>query len=333
MVESLKSSIVVIGGGTGLSVLLKGLKKYSTDLTAVVTVSDDGGSSGRLRADLGVLPPGDIRNCLVALAETETLMDRIFQHRFRRGEGIQGHNLGNLLLVAMCEITGDFVTAIREVSKVLAVKGKVIPATLEQVVLGAEMKDGAVITGETAIRNYSVGIERLFLIPDYCLPVPDTIEAILDADAVILGPGSLYTSIVPNLLVRGVGAALADSKAVKILVSNIMTEQGETDDFTAFDHLQTIMSYVEAPIIDYVIVNTGKIDNDRLQRYQQEQAVPVDSCHERIEQMGIKVIGRDLVSDTEVAWHDTDKLSKVIMEIIEEYKRGQKNDLFQSSEK
>lgn len=310
-----KSSIVVIGGGTGLSVLLKGLKKHATDLTAVVTVSDDGGSSGRLRAELGVLPPGDIRNCLVALAETETLMDRIFQHRFQRGEGIKGHNLGNLLLVAMTEITGDFVTAIREVSKVLAVRGKVIPATLEQVVLGAKMKDGAVITGETAIRSYSAGIDRLFLIPDDCLPVPDTIEAILDADAVVIGPGSLYTSIIPNLLVRGVGAALADSKAVKIFVSNIMTEQGETDDFTAFDHLQTIMSYVDEQIIDYVIVNTGNIDDDRLQRYRQEQAVPVDACHARIEDMGIKVIGRDLVSDTKVAWHDADKLANAIMEI------------------
>ncbi len=320
--ENAKHSIVVIGGGTGLSVLLKGLKKFSTDLTAVVTVSDDGGSSGRLRTDLGMLPPGDIRNCLVALAETETLMDRIFQHRFHRGEGIEGHNLGNLLLAAMCEITGDFVSAIREVSKVLKVRGKVIPSTLDQVILGAEMKDGALITGETAIRSYHAGIGRLFLIPEHCLPVPDTIEAILDADAVILGPGSLYTSIIPNLLVRGVGAALADSKAVKIYVSNIMTEQGETDDFTAYDHLQTIMSYTDTPIIDYVVVNTGVIDHDRLQRYQLEQAAPVALCQEKIEQMGIKVTGRDLVSDEEVAWHDADKLARVIMEIIEEHKRG-----------
>ncbi|MEA1962186.1 MAG: YvcK family protein [Bacillota bacterium] len=328
MIDDKKKSIVVIGGGTGLSVLLKGLKAHLVDLTAVVTVSDDGGSSGRLRTELGVLPPGDIRNCLVALAETETMMDRVFQHRFKKGEGIEGHNLGNLLLVAMSEITGDFVSAIQEVSKVLAVRGRVIPATLEEVVLGAKMKDGAVITGETAIRKYGEGIERLFLIPENCMPVADTIEAIMDADAVIIGPGSLYTSIVPNLLVRGVGSALADTKAVKIFISNIMTEQGETDDFTALDHLKTIMSYVDRPVIDYVVINTGKIDDDRLKRYQEERAIPVDFCHKNIESMGVKVICQDLVSDTDVAWHDSAKLAQLIMRVIEEKTRGEHNDFF-----
>lgn len=308
--------IVVIGGGTGLSVLLKGLKQYTAQLTAVVTVSDDGGSSGRLRAELGILPPGDIRNCLVALAETETLMDRIFQHRFAQGSGISGHNLGNLLLLAMTEITGDFVSAIKEVSKVLAVRGKVIPATLDQVVLEARMSDGAVITGETAIRKYSQKIDKIYLVPEACRPVPATLDALLEADAIILGPGSLYTSIIPNLLVEGVSSAIARSKAVKIYVSNIMTEQGETDDFSALDHLRVIMKYVEEPIIDYVILNTGIIDDLRLKRYQEEKAIPVADSYQQILDMGIKVLAEDLVSNTEVAWHDANKLAQSIMKVI-----------------
>ena len=308
--------IVVIGGGTGLSVLLKGLKKYTSNLTAVVTVTDDGGSSGRLRAELGVLPPGDIRNCLVALAETETLMDKVFQHRFLQGTGIHGHNLGNLLLVAMTEITGDFVTAIKEVSKVLAVRGKVIPATLEHVALGATMKDGATITGETAIRNYAQAIDRLYLIPEQCMPVPETLDAIMEADAVIIGPGSLYTSIIPNLLVSGVSEAIASSSAAKIYISNIMTEQGETDDFTAVDHLRVILDYVDEPLFDYMVVNTSDIDEFRRQRYLDEKAVPVTFCYPEIDALGIKVIEEDLLSNDRVAWHDSDKLAKIVINII-----------------
>jgi len=308
--------IVVIGGGTGLSVLLKGLKKYTSNLTAVVTVTDDGGSSGRLRAELGVLPPGDIRSCLVALAETETLMDRVFQHRFKQGEGIKGHNLGNLLMVAMAEITGDIVSAIKEVSKVLAVRGQVIPATLGHVELGARMRDGSVIIGETAIRRYNQGIDRIFLIPEQCLPVPATIEAIMEADAIILGPGSLFTSIIPNLLVAGVPQAIADSRGTRIYVSNIMTELGETDGFTAADHLMTILNYVNRPVIDHVIVNTGDIDEARRQRYLDEKAVPVATAREQINQLGINIIERDLVSSDRVAWHDSEKLAATVMEII-----------------
>jgi len=311
-----EAKIVVIGGGTGLSVLLKGLKKYTSNLTAIVTVSDDGGSSGRLRAELGILPPGDIRNCLVALAETETLMDKIFQHRFKQGSGITGHNLGNLLLLAMTEITGDFVSAIKEVSKVLAVRGQVIPATLDQVTLEAKMSDGAIINGETAIRNYQHKIDKIYLIPEGCRPVPASIEAILEADAIILGPGSLYTSIIPNLLVEGVSPAIARSKAIKIYVSNIMTEQGETDDFSALDHLRVIMDYVEEPILDYVILNTGTIDEPRLKRYQAEKAVPVADSYQQITAMGIEVVAEDLVSNDEVAWHDTDKLASIIMKLM-----------------
>ncbi|NLW92130.1 MAG: YvcK family protein [Syntrophomonadaceae bacterium] len=307
--------IVVIGGGTGLSVLLKGLKKYTSELTAIVTVSDDGGSSGRLRAELGVLPPGDIRNCLVALAETETLMDKVFQHRFRHESSLQGHNLGNLLLVALTEITGDFVSAIREVSRVLAVRGRVLPATLEHVTLGASMDDNSIIYGETAIRRYNSRIRQLFLTPE-CLPIPETLQAITDADAIIIGPGSLYTSIIPNLLVNGVADAIARSNAVTFYISNIMTELGETDGFDAADHLRVIVEHIGQQLIDFVIVNTGAIDEPRLSRYREEQAIPVSSSRDEIGAMGIKVIEGDLVSDDRVAWHDSEKLAYMIMKTL-----------------
>jgi uncharacterized cofD-like protein len=314
--------IVVVGGGTGLSVLLKGLKQYTDQLTAIVTVSDDGGSSGRLRTELGILPPGDIRNCLVALAETETLMDKVFQHRFKQGVGISGHNLGNLLMAAMTEITGDFVSAIKEVSKVLAVRGQVIPATLELVNLGAKMSDGAVIIGETAIRQYQNKISRLFLVPEKCLPIQAGIDAIMEADAIIIGPGSIYTSILPNLLVDGVCDAMMQSQAVKIYVSNIMTEQGETDNFTALDHIKTILQYARQPVIDYAILNTGRIDELRLDRSRQEQAIPVDASCREILDLGIKVVAEDLVAADDLAWHDTHKLAQTIIKIIQ--KRTQK---------
>ncbi|MDD2510201.1 MAG: YvcK family protein [Syntrophomonas sp.] len=310
-----EAKVVVIGGGTGLSVLLKGLKKYTSHLTAIVTVSDDGGSSGRLRAEMGVLPPGDIRNCLVALAETETLMDKVFQHRFDHQGSLKGHNLGNLLLVAMTEIAGDFVSAIQEVSKVLKVRGRVLPATLEHVALGARMRDGILIYGETSIRNYGEEIENLFLVPEKCLPVPDTLEAIMEADIIVLGPGSLYTSIIPNLLVDGIGAALAESKARKVYVSNIMTEHGETDSFTAVDHLRVIMRYLERPAIEYIIVNNGIIDEWILKRYRGEQALPVLFNRSEIEAMGIKLIEADMLSHCDLAWHDSDKLARVIMNL------------------
>ncbi len=310
-----EAKVVVIGGGTGLSVLLKGLKNYTSHLTAVVTVSDDGGSSGRLRAEMGVLPPGDIRNCLVALAETETLMDKVFQHRFDHEGSLKGHNLGNLLLVAMTEIAGDFVSAIQEVSKVLKVRGRVLPATLEHVALGARMKDGMLIYGETSIRNYGGEIESLFLVPEKCLPVPDALEAIMEADIIVLGPGSLYSSIIPNLLVEGIGSALARSKARKVYVSNIMTEHGETDSFTAADHLQVIMRYLPESAVEYIIVNNGVIDEGILKRYRGEQAVPVLSNRPEMEAIGIKLIEADLVSDSDLAWHDSEKLAQVIMNL------------------
>lgn len=308
--------IVVIGGGTGLSVLLKGLKKHTSQLTAVVAVSDDGGSSGRLRAEMGVLPPGDIRNCLVALAETETLMDKVFQHRFVAGGSLQGHNLGNLLLVAMSEIAGDFVSAIREVSKILAVRGVVLPATLEPVILAASMENGTTVIGETRIRENEGKIQRVFLMPDQCHPLPETLQAIERADAIVLGPGSLYTSIIPNLLVKGVADAIGASSAPTIYISNIMTEKGETDNFTAADHLRVINRHLNHQLIDYVIVNSGVIDGERLQRYRAEEAVPVKLVLEELETMGVTIIPKDLVSQDDVAWHNSDTLARTVLDLL-----------------
>ena len=308
--------VVVIGGGTGLSVLLKGLKRYTSQLTAVVTVTDDGGSSGRLRAELGVLPPGDIRNCLVALAETETLMDKIFQHRFSQGDSLRGHNLGNLLLVAMSEITGDFVSAIKEVSKVLKVRGNVIPSTLEQVALGAVMRDGANIFGETSIREHGESIDRLYLVPETCAPVPATLEALMEADAIVVGTGSLFSSVIPNLLVDRVVQTIRQSPALTFYVCNIMTENGETDNYSAADHIEVIMKHIGEQIFDYVVVNNGFIDQERLNRYLEEKAVPVKPTVAELQKLGIEVIEADLVSDTEVAWHDSDKLARVIFDTL-----------------
>ncbi len=262
-----------------------------------------------------MLPPGDIRNCLVALAETETLMDQIFQHRFSQGDGLKGHNLGNLLLVAMTEITGDFISAIKEVSRVLAVRGRVLPATLEHVSLGARMDDGVTVWGETLIRDYGGKINRLFLSPE-CEPVPEALAALNEADAIIIGPGSLYTSIIPNLAVKGIADAIAASNAITFYVGNIMTEMGETDAFTACDHLRVIFDHVGQQLIDYYIVNTGRVDEARLNRYREEKSVPVKIDREEITALGVQIIEADLIGYDQVAWHDPDKLARVIMQTL-----------------
>ncbi|NMA63229.1 MAG: YvcK family protein [Syntrophomonadaceae bacterium] len=318
--------VVAVGGGTGLSVLLRGLKRYTSNLTAVVTVTDDGGSSGRLRGELGVIPPGDIRNCLVALAETETLMDRVFDHRFQAGQGLKGHNLGNLLLVALAEITGDMMSAIKEVSKVLAVRGRVLPSTLKEVVLAAEMRNGVFVTGETAIRNCQEAIKRVFLVPSECKPLVETLTAIAEADVVVLGPGSLYTSIVPNLLVKGVTEALRESTAVKIYVANIMTERGETEDFTLADHLAAIYEHTGEGVIDYIIVNNQPIPAEMLHRYAVEEASPVVIDLDRVAGMKVKVVGEDLLSDSDVAWHDPIKLGRTVFNTISRVEQGARNE-------
>ncbi|MBM4417374.1 MAG: YvcK family protein [Chloroflexi bacterium] len=249
--------IVAIGGGHGLSTLLRGLKQHTQNLTAVVTVTDDGGSSGRLRRDLGVLPPGDIRMCLVALADAEPLMTRLFQYRFERGDGLEGHSFGNLFLAAMNEITGNFERAVRESSRVLAVRGQILPSTLEDIDIGAEYCDGEIVVGESQLPLLRKAIRRLFLRPADPPAYPEAIKAILEADLIVIGPGSLYTSILPNLLVQGISDAVRKSMAMRIYICNVATQRGETDDYGVFEHIQAIEGHCGPGLFDHVLVNNN----------------------------------------------------------------------------
>lgn len=316
--QSLKRGprIVAIGGGTGLPVLLRGLKQYTENLTAIVTVADDGGSSGRLRGEFGILPPGDIRNCLVALAETETLMDRLFHYRFDQGEGLAGHNLGNLLLAALADISGDFQTAIREASKVLKVRGLVLPSTLRQVILNAELADRTVISGESRISQARQPIRRVFLTPGECAPVPEALEAIASADLILLGPGSLFTSVLPILLVKELVAAVKRSPALKCYLCNIMTQPGETTDYKASDHLRAICDQAGRGWIDYVLVNSRRIAPEKQERYALQGAfqVPVDA--QDLYRMGVRLIRADVLEDAELVRHDPQKLARAVMNML-----------------
>ncbi len=314
--QSLKRGpkIVVIGGGTGLSVLLRGLKKYTSNLTAIVTVADDGGSSGRLRGELGILPPGDIRNCLVALADKEPLMEELLQYRFSNGV-LAGHSMGNLLLAALADMTGRFDQAVHSLSKVLAIRGQVLPATLSDVTLYAELTDGRVVKGESKIPLNNGAIKRVFLKPSRCLPLPEALAAIAEADAVVLGPGSLYTSVIPNLLVKGIPEALARTPATKIYVCNVMTQPGETSGYTASSHLQAIISHT-GKLVDYVILNTGQVPPRLRFRYRQEGAEPVAADAGEIEKLGIKAVSGDLIYKTDVVRHHPDRLAGAVLRLV-----------------
>nr|WP_207754819.1 YvcK family protein [Desulforadius tongensis] len=306
--------IVVMGGGTGLSTMLKGIKEYTSNITAVVTVTDDGGSSGRLRGDLGILPPGDIRNCLVALADKESLMERVLQYRFTGGE-MAGHSLGNLFLVALSDLSGGFYSGIRALSKVLAIRGRVLPSTLQNVVMGAELSDGTVVRGESSVSGSGKKIRRIFLEPADCEPLPEVLTAIKEADAIVLGPGSLYTSVMPHLLMKGIPGAIRQSKAVKIYVCNVMTQPGETKNYTASDHLKAIEKH-GGRLVDYVIVNSGRIPERLLRRYRSEGAAPVKADTRRLERMGVRPIRENLVLETDVVRHHPEKLARAILKII-----------------
>lgn len=327
--QSLKRGpkIVVIGGGTGLSVLLRGLKKYTSNLTAIVTVADDGGSSGRLRGELGILPPGDIRNCLVALADKEPLMEELLQYRFSNG-GLAGHSMGNLLLAALADITGRFDLAVRNLSKVLAIRGQVLPATLSDVTLYAELTDGRVVKGESKIPLANGVIKRVYLKPSRCLPLAGALAAIAEADAIVLGPGSLYTSIIPNLLVKGIPEALARAQATKIYVCNVMTQPGETVGYTASAHLQAIINHT-GKLLDYVILNNGEILPRLLFRYRHEGAEPVKADISEIKRLGVKVVSRDFIYKTDVVRHHPDRLAGAILELVnpEKVLQGEKRYL------
>ncbi|MCL6520169.1 MAG: YvcK family protein [Armatimonadetes bacterium] len=309
--------MVVIGGGTGLSALLRGLKEHTSNIVAIVTVTDDGGSSGRLQRQFGMLPPGDIRNCLVALADAEPLMTELFQHRFDEvGDGLAGHSFGNLLIAAMTNITGDFERAIKETSNILAIRGRVLPSTLQNVVLRAEMEDGSILEGETNITKSPLAIKRISLFPEDVMPLDETLEAIRLANAIVVGPGSLYTSVIPNLLVKGMVEAIMDSDAVKIYVCNVMTQPGETNGYRASDHVKAIFEHTGKRIFNYVLVNKEVPSIRLLEKYQREGAELVSPDVDAIREMGYKPVTGNYISETEVVRHDPQKLAQAIIRLV-----------------
>lgn len=314
--------VVAIGGGTGLSTMLRGLKEHTCNITAIVTVADDGGSSGRIRDDLGILPPGDVRSTLVALADTEPLMETLFQYRFSWGEGLQGHSFGNLFIAAMTDITGDFEEGIRAFSKVLAVRGRVLPSTLDSVRLGAVYADGSSVVGESCIPAQGKKIQRVFLEPAAAKALPEALEAIGQADVVVLGPGSLYTSILPNLLIPGFVEALRSTSALRIYVCNVMTQPGETDGYTASDHVHALLRHTGwPPPFDYVLVNEALISAGQAEKYAQEGAYPVEADLPALEELGLKVHSADLLDQNHLVRHASAKLAEEIIRLAEEHEK------------
>jgi uncharacterized cofD-like protein len=309
--------IVTVGGGTGLATLLRGLKKHTSNLTAVVTVSDDGGSSGRLQKELGVLPPGDIRNCLVALADDEALVTDLFRYRFTEGDGLTGHSFGNLFLAALTGITGNFDDAIKVSSRVLNIKGRVLPATLAVAQLCARLSDGALVEGESNISKSSAPIDHVYLDPPYAMPLEEVIEAIRDADAIVLGPGSLYTSIMPNLLVQRIAHEIEAANGVKIYVCNVMTQPGETGDYPASKHVEALIANAKARVCDIVIVN-DELPRKLLDIYAEERQLPVVVDKSRLDRLGVQTVRAAVISETDTVRHDPEKLAAVVIGVIDQ---------------
>ena len=313
--------IVTIGGGHGLSYLLQGLKEYSSNITAIVTVADSGGSSGRLREEFNIVAPGDIRNCLVALADAPALMGELFQFRFSKDSQLQGHNFGNLFLTAMVQLTnGDFEKAVEESSKVLAIRGKVIPSTVYNVHLIAEYLDGTQTKGEAKIPNPQSRIKKLSLTPENARPTQHALDAIAQADVIILGPGSLYTSVIPNLIIEGMSEAVAKSSGFKIYVCNVMTQHGETDGFTASDHVKAIIEHSNKNVIDACLINDAQVPKDALGPYKEEHSFPVAADAEKIKEMGYRVAATDILGVTNYVRHDSEKLTKSLIKLIETHR-------------
>ena len=308
------AKVVAIGGGTGLSMLLRGVKRYTSNVTAIVTVGDDGGSSGRLRNEMGILPPGDIRNCIAALGDDEDLITELFQYRFKTGEGLEGHSFGNLFLTALCSITGNMVKAIKESANVLNIRGVVLPATLDDMKLGAEFEDGRIVHGESSIPEAHGQIKRLFTEPENCQALPEAIDAIGDADLIILGPGSLYTSVIPNLLVNGIVEAILKSKAKKIYVCNIMTQPGETTDYTVASHVNALFKHAKGnKIVDAVLVNNRLPDNIS-EGYAKQGSIPVRLDMENINPIGIEVVSQKLIQENKegLVRHSSNRVARAI---------------------
>jgi len=320
--------VVAMGGGTGLSTLLKGLKRYVSgdepgpggrsvgELCAVVTVTDDGGSSGRLRKEFNVLPSGDIRNCIAALSEDEALLSRLFQHRFHAGAGLNGHSFGNLFLTALTAITGDFAEAVKQSSEILATRGHIYPSTTSDVQLEAVMADGTHVAGETNITASTERIVEIRLRPADVQPLPQTLEAIVQADLITIGPGSLFTSLVPNLLVRGIPEAVAASRAVKVFVCNLMTEANESLGLSAADHIRLLHEHARVRVVDYAMVNRTPVPSDLKAKYAAEGGTQIDVDVAAIEKLGAKVILGDYLETAEgVARHATDRVAHDLLRL------------------
>lgn len=318
--------VVAIGGGTGLSTLLRGLCRHVpapserathcgaiSELAAVVAVTDDGGSSGRLRKDFNMLPPGDLRNCMIALSEEGDLLARLFAYRFSSGTGLKGHNFGNLFLAALTDVTGDFGHAIQLASKVLATRGNIYPATTTNATLIARMEDGSLVRGETDITASHLRIEELMLEPPDAAALPKTLESIQKADLITVGPGSLYTSIITNLLVQEMPAALANARGLRVYVCNLMTQANESLGLSASEHIERIYEHARAPIFDYAIINTGTFSADTLARYAAENASPIEADIERVEAMGVRCITGDFVSEGAVVRHAAGRVTGALL--------------------
>lgn len=323
--------IVSIGGGSGLSTLLSGLKKHARsaqdpvtsgpllDLAALVTVTDDGGSSGRLRRDFDILPPGDIRNCMTALSEDEDLLSRLFQYRFSGGRGLKGHSFGNLFLTAMHQITGDFAQAVKLSSEILAIRGRIFPATSANVTLEARLSDGTIVRGESKISKSRRPIELIRLRPEDCEPLPETLDAIAQADLITFGPGSLYTSIIPNILVNGIPEAIERSQALKVFFVNLMWQPGETPHFTASQHVEALHAHARRKLANCVVLNISPIPPDLARRYARAHVKPVENDFEKLDQLGLKVVTADLVGEAAPGRlrvrHNPEALAEVIVDL------------------
>jgi uncharacterized cofD-like protein len=323
--------VVAMGGGTGLSTLLRGLKQYVpsitgadagscddfpcliNDLAAIVTVTDDGGSSGRLRKDFNMLPPGDLRNCMVALSEDEHLIARLFRHRFRAGGDLEGHSFGNLFVAALAEMTGDFGQAIKLAAEILATRGHIYPATFADVTLLARMADGSMVRGETNITASRQSIAELTLDPSIAEPLPETLDAIAQADLITIGPGSLYTSLITNLLVRGVPEALSAARGTRVYIANLMTQANESLHLTASQHIERIYDHARQPIFDYALVNTAPVSEAIRERYAAQGAEVIDADKERIEAMGIRCITGDFSAEGDVLRHASDRVAATVL--------------------
>ena len=314
---STKIKVVTIGGGTGLSVLLRGLKKYPLEITAVVTVADDGGSSGKIRSDMNIPSPGDIRNVIAALSDVEPYLEKMFQYRFDSGE-VKGHPVGNLMIAAMTDIHGDFSTAVKVMTRILNVRGTVLPTTNDIAILNAVLSDGEIIRGESSITKAGGVIDHVYITPSRVKPNEDVLKAIAEADYIIMGPGSLYTSIIPNLVISNVSEKIRESKAKKIYVCNVMTQHGETDNYSVCDHILAINKHVEENIFDLVIANSREFDDSILSKYHKEKQEPVKIDHEKIEELGIKLIKNNDVGivDNNTIRHNADKVSELIYDYI-----------------